>query len=58
MSGFIAFEVNQEAHVFSRGLIKKERQPLQEGFVEIRVAYSDINYKDALAASKNGGVIR
>lgn len=58
MSDFIAFEVNQEAHVFSRGLIKKERQPLQEGYVEVHVHYSAINYKDALAASKNGGVIR
>lgn len=58
MSNFIAFEVNQEAHVFSRGLIKKERQPLQEGSVEVRVRYSDVNYKDALAATKNGGVIR
>lgn len=58
MSNFIAFEVNQEENVFDRGLIKKQRTPLQEGHVEIRVRYSDINYKDALASSKNGGVIR
>lgn len=58
MSNFIAFEVNQEAHVFSRGLTPKKRMPLQEDHVEIRVDYSDINYKDALAATKNGGVIR
>lgn len=58
MSNYIAFEVNQEENVFDRGLVKKERMPLQEGHVEIRVRYSDINYKDALASSKNGGVIR
>lgn len=58
MSNFIAFEVNHEDHIFARGLIKKQREPLKDGHVEIRVRYSDINYKDALAASKNGGVIR
>lgn len=58
MSIFIAFEVNQEDRLFERGLVKKTRTPLKEGHVEIRVHYSDINYKDALAASKNGGVIR
>ncbi|MHC5268389.1 YhdH/YhfP family quinone oxidoreductase [Enterococcus sp. LJL98] len=58
MSDFIAFEVNQEEHVFSRGLTPKKRIPLQEGHVEVQVDYSDINYKDSLAATKNGGVIR
>ena len=31
---------------------------LNEGEVAVKVAYSDINYKDALALKTNGGVIR
>lgn len=58
MSKYIAFEVNQSENVFSRGLTRKERRPLATDAVEIRVRYSGVNYKDALATTKNGGVIR
>ena len=58
MSKYIAFEVNQTENIFSRGLTTKERIPLATDAVEIRVHYSGVNYKDALATTKNGGVIR
>ncbi len=58
MSKYIAFEVNQSENIFSRGLTTKKRKPLATDAVEIRVRYSGVNYKDALATTKNGGVIR
>ena len=58
MEKYLAFEVTQVDNVFSRGLIPKEHIKLKDNHVKIKVAYSDINYKDALAASKKGGVIR
>ena len=58
MEKYLAFEVTQVDNVFSRGLIPKEHVKLKENHVKIKVAYSDVNYKDALASSKNGGVIR
>ncbi|MFV0557781.1 MAG: acryloyl-CoA reductase [Enterococcus sp.] len=43
---------------FTKQLIQQPLPPLQPGEVTIQVAYSSVNYKDALAASENGGVIR
>lgn len=39
--------------------IKTAHRPhLSEGYVRVKVHYSSVNYKDALACQKNGGVIR
>lgn len=58
MNQFLAFEVTKTDNVFARGIVRKEPQTLPNKHVAIKVGYSDINYKDALASSKDGGVIR
>ncbi|EOT29969.1 YhdH/YhfP family quinone oxidoreductase [Enterococcus saccharolyticus] len=58
MNQFLAFEVTKTDNVFARGIVRKEPQTLPNKHVAIKVDYSDINYKDALASSKDGGVIR
>lgn len=58
MNQFLAFEVTKTDNVFARGIVRKESQTLPNKHVAIKVDYSDINYKDALASSKDGGVIR
>lgn len=58
MNQFLAFEVTKTDNVFARGIVRKEPQTLSNKHVAIKVDYSDINYKDALASSKDGGVIR
>lgn len=57
MEDFLAFEVTQTENVFSRGIVKKQNEKLKKDYVRVQVEFSDINYKDALAASKNGGVV-
>lgn len=56
MAKFSAFTVNNQP-VFSAGLTTLSSEDLQ-GDVLVKVLYSDVNYKDALAAKENGGVIR
>lgn len=43
---------------FSRAIVDKEIASLPEGEVLINVAYSSLNYKDALSATGNKGVTR
>lgn len=57
MENFLAFEVTQTENVFSRGIVRKQSGTLKKNYVRVQVEYSDINYKDALAASKNKGVV-
>lgn len=57
MTHFLAFEVTQSDNVFSRGIVRKHAHELQTDHVRIKVEYSDVNYKDALAATKHSGVI-
>ncbi|MDN6639182.1 MAG: YhdH/YhfP family quinone oxidoreductase [Tetragenococcus halophilus] len=57
MEDFLAFEVTQTENVFSRGIVQKQLGVLKKDQVRVQVEYSDINYKDALAASKNSGVV-
>ncbi|KFN90611.1 alcohol dehydrogenase [Tetragenococcus muriaticus PMC-11-5] len=57
MENVLAFEVTQTENVFSRGLVQKQLGSLKKKQVRVQIEYSDINYKDALAASKNGGVV-
>lgn len=42
---------------FHSAIIKQEKPILEDGEVFIKVEYSDVNYKDALASSESGGVI-
>ncbi|GMA46728.1 acryloyl-CoA reductase [Tetragenococcus muriaticus] len=57
MENVLAFEVTQTENVFSRGLVQKQLGALKKNDVRVQIEYSDINYKDALAATKNGGVV-
>ena len=58
MEQFLAFEVTKTDNVYARGIVRKEPQTLPNKHVAIKVDYSDINYKDALASTKNSGIIR
>lgn len=43
---------------FHSTIVEQEKPLLEDGEVFIKVEYSDVNYKDALANSETGGVIR
>jgi putative YhdH/YhfP family quinone oxidoreductase len=55
---FRAMVVREEAGGYSRRLEERQIADLPAGEVLIRVAYSSLNYKDALSASGNRGVTR
>ena len=55
---FNALVVRQEGAVFTRQVETRDIAELPEGEVLVRVAYSSLNYKDALSASGNKGVTR
>ncbi|MCI1882803.1 MAG: oxidoreductase [Sporolactobacillus sp.] len=55
---FQAFCVNHNGKTFSRRLITLTTDDLPDDDVLIRVHYSDINYKDGLAAVPNGKIVR
>ena len=59
MTQFRAFEVTkQEDGSFNRAIVERDTSNLPDGDVLIRVAYSSLNYKDALSATGNPGVTR
>ena len=59
MAQFTAFEVTKtEDGVFSRSIVQRDTNDLPEGDVLVRVAFSSLNYKDALSATGNPGVTR
>lgn len=53
---FKAFRVNQEEEEFSSGIEELELEDLSEGDVVIKVHYSSVNYKDAMASVKNSKI--
>lgn len=57
MTNFKAFTVTNE-NGFNSGLETLSTEQLPQGTVTIQVAYSGVNYKDALASLEKGGVIR
>lgn len=57
MTNFSTFRVMNEPN-FTASLTTASLDELPAGDVLVRVDYSDVNYKDALAAKENGGVIR
>ena len=58
MSTYKALVLNQDAGSFSAGIRQLGREEFPEGEVEIRVAYSSLNYKDGLAVTGKPGVVR
>jgi len=55
---FRAFRVEKEGDDFIRAVKQLNLTDLPEGDVTVRVAYSSLNYKDALSATGNPGVTR
>ena len=55
---FRAFRVEKQGDEFMRGAKELSLNDLPEGEVTVRVAYSSLNYKDALSATGNPGVTK
>ena len=58
MDSFKALLIEERDGITSSGFVRMDESQLDAGNVTIRVAYSSINYKDALAATGNGKIIR
>ncbi|MCG8415042.1 MAG: oxidoreductase, partial [Pseudomonadales bacterium] len=59
MTTYKAFEVAEvEEKTYKGSIVEKQLNDLPEGEVLVRVAYSCLNFKDALSASGNKGVTR
>ncbi|MGM9903277.1 hypothetical protein A5844_001785 [Enterococcus sp. 10A9_DIV0425] len=57
MNTFKQLQVTNEPH-FQTAIVSAELPKLTNHDVLVKVAYSDVNYKDALACTENGQVIR
>jgi putative YhdH/YhfP family quinone oxidoreductase len=55
---FKAFRIHDDSDGYRSGIEKVSIDDLSEGDVTIKVAYSSINYKDALAATGKGKILR
>ena len=55
---YSAYYVEENDGVFSAAISRLEREKPADGFVQIKVSHSSLNYKDALSASGNKGVTR
>ena len=59
MTAFRAFQVDRiESRQFRRAIVQRDSAALPVGELLIDVAYSSLNYKDALSATGNPGVTR
>ncbi len=58
MQAFRAFQVQEKAGEVSNSIKTLSLDELSKGDVVIRVEYSSVNYKDALAATGKGNIIR
>jgi len=58
MDSFKALLIEERDGKVSSGFVRMDEGQLDQGEVTIRVAYSSINYKDALAATGAGKIIR
>ena len=58
MNSFKALLIEERDGKVSSGFVRMDESELDAGSVMIRVAYSSINYKDALAATGAGKIIR
>ena len=55
---YSAYYVEENDGVFSASISRLELEKPADGFVQIKVSHSSLNYKDALSASGNKGVTR
>jgi len=55
---YSAYYVEEKDGAFSASVSKLELKKPDDGFIQIKVSYSSLNYKDALSASGNKGVTR
>ena len=55
---YSAYYVEENDGEFSSSIFELELQKPEDGFVQIEVSHSSLNYKDALSASGNKGVTR
>ena len=55
---YSAYYVEESDGTFSASISKLELEKPADGFVQIKVTHSSLNYKDALSASGNKGVTR
>ncbi|MFT5115634.1 MAG: acrylyl-CoA reductase (NADPH) [Parasphingorhabdus sp.] len=58
MSSFKAFRIHQKEGGIQSGFEELQVSDLTDGDVIIKVAYSSVNYKDALAATGKGRILR
>lgn len=58
MEPFTAYRVTQTEAGIDAGFVRCTLDELDAGDVVVRVAYSDVNYKDALAATGAGRILR
>ena len=58
MDSFRALVARQDGETITAAIETLDASELQSGDVTIRVAYSSVNYKDALALTPRGGVVR
>ena len=58
MTDFRAFRIDQQDDKITAGFTRLALDQLTEGEVVVRVAWSSINYKDALAATGKGRILR
>ena len=58
MSHYKAFRIRNDNQVHSAGIESLEQLPPEPGEVSIRVRYSSVNYKDALAGTGKGQILR
>ena len=58
MDSFRALMARQDGETITAAIETLEAADLQPGDVTIRIAYSSVNYKDALALTPRGGVVR
>ena len=58
MEKFKAFKLEEVDRKIRAGFVDMTLEELDPGEVVVRVAYSDVNYKDALAATGKGRVLR
>src|SRR6266705_17263 len=58
MERFKAFKLTEVDRTMHAGFVECTLDDLDPGDVVVRVAYSDANYKDALAATGKGRILR
>lgn len=58
MNNFHAFRIHNDAHGYRSGLEQVSIDDLAPGEIVIKTAYSSVNYKDALAGTGEGKILR